>query len=652
MARFSRANQRLNGLNGLAYMGNNAYQPPEFVTDTRPPTANDNKNFELGTIWLDTATNPTPTAENVWMLVSLQSGVATWVSFAGTSALESLTGDNTGVTVFGDAADNIFIQGTAGKTTVTGNNATHTLLIDLDGSVTQNGIRFLAGNSGGSVPPTVGGVVNVIGAGIVSVAGNIGTNTLTITATEVGTLNQLTGNVGVAVASGNNINVLTDNTNILFTGSGSTLTWRPSDSNFNILIGTDGVLTSGLNNTGYGEGALASATSASFNCAYGLNSLNSESTGSRNSAYGWFSMISSNGAESSSVFGQSSGGSITTGSFNDFFGVSSGVSLTTESNCICLGYGVIGIVGAEGQTIIGYRGAPVIGASGDGFIAVGGGTTNGTFMHNFPGENNNNVFVGYSAGNQTANTTTCLNNTVIGHAAAPLFDGAEQNFIGGAGAGQSATDISQCVFIGFLAARNAIAATNTVGIGYQVLNSLTTQATTGNVAIGTNSFGNIVTASNCIGLGVNSGVNHTLADSDNICIGSQGVAGESNTCRIAQIRGITTGVNDAVPVLIDSTGQLGVTSSSLRYKENVKDLGDESSVLYKLRPVTFNFKKHGPESKSVGLIAEEVHEVCPQMVVYSGECQPETVKYQDLVPMILNELIKLKKEVVELKSRM
>lgn len=145
MVKFSRSNQRLNGLNPLAYIGDNSYQPPEFVTDTRPPTPTDAQNFELGTIWLDISTNVPPEAENIWMLVALLGGVATWVNFAaGTFALESLTG-NTGGPVFSDVNDNINVVGDGIGITITGNPATHTLTASLIGGGATASIVGLTG---------------------------------------------------------------------------------------------------------------------------------------------------------------------------------------------------------------------------------------------------------------------------------------------------------------------------------------------------------------------------------------------------------------------------------------------------------------------------------------------------------------------------
>jgi hypothetical protein len=88
-------------------------------------------------------------------------------------------------------------------------------------------------------------------------------------------------------------------------------------------------------------------------------------------------------------------------------------------------------------------------------------------------------------------------------------------------------------------------------------------------------------------------------NSNNIHIGSQGTSGDNGTIRIgtstapancdncvvqnsffaAGIRGVTTGNSDAVPVVIDSNGQLGTVNSSRRYKEDIQDMGDSSGSL-------------------------------------------------------------------------
>jgi hypothetical protein len=118
----------------------------------------------------------------------------------------------------------------------------------------------------------------------------------------------------------------------------------------------------------------------------------------------------------------------------------------------------------------------------------------------------------------------------------------------------------------------------------------------------------------------------------------------------AGIRGVTTGNNDAIPVVIDSNGQLGTVSSSRRFKEDIHDMDTVSSSLMRLRPVTFRYQRpfaDGSKPIQYGLIAEEVADVYPDLVAHSADGQIETVKYQVLDSMLLNELQKEHKQVQE-----
>jgi len=128
-----------------------------------------------------------------------------------------------------------------------------------------------------------------------------------------------------------------------------------------------------------------------------------------------------------------------------------------------------------------------------------------------------------------------------------------------------------------------------------------------------------------------------------------GVSGNTGaTAFLGSVAGITTAVNDAVPVLISaSTGQLGTVSSSARYKDNIKDLKDYSSVVELLRPVSFTYKSNN--ASSIGLIAEEVEQLTPELVIYKNE-MPETVKYQDLPIILLQYVQKLNERVETLEA--
>ena len=72
-------------------------------------------------------------------------------------------------------------------------------------------------------------------------------------------------------------------------------------------------------------------------------------------------------------------------------------------------------------------------------------------------------------------------------------------------------------------------------------------------------------------------------------------------------------------------------------------MGEATSGLLRLRPVTFHYKEafaNGARLVQYGLIAEEVAEVYPDLVGYSPTGEVETVQYHKLVPMLLNELQK------------
>ena len=184
--------------------------------------------------------------------------------------------------------------------------------------------------------------------------------------------------------------------------------------------------------------------------------------------------------------------------------------------------------------------------------------------------------------------------------------------------------------------------------GYQVLHSNTTGFQ--NTASGARALYSSTTGSRNIALGYRAGFYTT--GSDNVDIGNEGVVAESATIRvgtagtqtrafISGIRGVTTGVANAIPVLVDGNGQLGTVSSSRRFKEEIADMGELTDRLLELRPVVFRYKPEvqaGERPLEYGLIAEEVAEVFPELVVYDEQGQPFTVKYHLLASMLLNEL--------------
>jgi trimeric autotransporter adhesin len=87
-------------------------------------------------------------------------------------------------------------------------------------------------------------------------------------------------------------------------------------------------------------------------------------------------------------------------------------------------------------------------------------------------------------------------------------------------------------------------------------------------------------------------------------------------------------------------GQLSTLSSSRRVKDDIRGMGEASEGLAKLRPVVFRYKAefaNEPRQLEYGLIAEEVAEIYPELVVRGTDGQPAGVKYHVLPAMLLNE---------------
>ena len=318
------------------------------------------------------------------------------------------------------------------------------------------------------------------------------------------------------------------------------------------------------------------------------------------------------------------------------------------------------------------------------------------FIHNF---GTGNTFAGTIAGNFALTGT---DNAGLGTNALKALTSGGQNVAAGSGSLALLTSGSGNTALGWVAMSKSTTATSNTAVG----NAAFANSTSGsfnvllgagvglgtamgdfNTIVGTNSFGATTTAFQNTGvgggvmgsvttgngntaLGYSAGSNITTG-SFNISIGNQGTSAETGVIRIgnflqsktfiAGIFGVTTGNADAVPVLIDSAGQLGITSSSRRFKDDIADMDAASSALMKLRPVTFHYKSdtRSPVRKlQYGLIAEEVADVYPGMVAHSADGQVETVMYQYLPTMLLNEYQKqqrtiesLSAEVAELKKQ-
>jgi hypothetical protein len=105
-------------------------------------------------------------------------------------------------------------------------------------------------------------------------------------------------------------------------------------------------------------------------------------------------------------------------------------------------------------------------------------------------------------------------------------------------------------------------------------------------------------------------------------------------------------------VMIGPDNKLGTTTSSKRFKEEIKPMEKASEALFALKPVTFRYKKEiDPAGTSqFGLVAEDVEKENPDLVVRDREGKPYTVRYDAVNAMLLNEFLKEHRKVEELEA--
>ena len=375
-------------------------------------------------------------------------------------------------------------------------------------------------------------------------------------------------------------------------GIGTTTPVAPLEVNGNAQVDGNLTLTGSILSPGSGGVPIIQApTGASGNFSAGLGALPPGTTGTGDTAIG-------DGALQAN----------TTGLSNTAVGASALMSNTTGAGNTATGYQALFANTTGGSnTASGYR-ALYFNTTGTNNTASG----DGALYHNTTG-----------GGNTAIGENAMISNTTGGANTASGLQALSSNTTG---VDNTASGV-------YALGNNTSGNDNTASGEYALLGNTTGD---GNIAIGYDAGVNVTNTSNNIEIG-NLG---SATDSGVIRIGT---AGTQTSAFIAGIWGATTQSSGAVPVLVDSNGNLGVMSSSRRYKEDIQDMAEASSGLLRLRPVTFHYKKpysDGSQPVQYGLIAEEVAEVYPDLVAHSADGQIETVKYQVLDSMLLNELQK------------
>lgn len=507
---------------------------------------------------------------------------------------------------------------------------------------------------------------------------------------SVGNIKTITGDTGGAVspAIGGNINIIADKAllncgstvQIIGSPSFATLTLNVSDANYNTIIGEQsGKLSSiGSYNTSLGSLSFIDLTSGNENTAIGFQGLNTVTSGINNTAVGCFAGSAITTGGSNIAIGRSALLDLTTGSNNTIVGTGStgsGSSYTSsESNNIILGpsSGTTGqsnemwlgdftntthtyVAGVSGTTVSNINAVTidtVTGQLGSEAFPTGGVTLTGdsggalgpstSFTFNALSQAGPTISFSGSGTTMSLNTADGSDNIVIGPnsgtgGAANVGIGS-YNFTGPTTGGYN-------IAIGQQSLRFVTSGEENTAIGVATLGGLSTGSN--NTAIGFQAGNMYTTESNNISIGYTQGGTPGDAFVLRIGNGTGTSAGNLNAAYIAGIQGITV---TGAAVLVSSSDQLGVAVSSRRFKDNIRDMDNYSSAILDLRPTVFNYK--GSTETTGGLIAEEVAEIMPDLVVYDKQGDPQTVKYHELPALLLNELQRALKRIDALESKL
>jgi len=284
--------------------------------------------------------------------------------------------------------------------------------------------------------------------------------------------------------------------------------------------------------------------------------------------------------------------------------ISSNTSQTSSgaNNVAIGGYAIVG-TGTESNTVACGAGALQSLTSGSDNVAVGI-TTLGSY-------------------------TSSISNTGFGNTINSGIANANMISIFGGGQSTMAASTNASTMIGYQIKTGG----NCTNIGYQASNNT---ANTSCVFIGAFAGNGLTSTTNSIYIG------EALTDSGSISnVIKIGSTGNTNSCFIQGIYNQSYDSSSGIQVFINSSNKLGTSTSSIRYKENIENIGILSKKIFQLRPVAFIYKEDQSRSEEYGLIAEEVDEILPSLVIKGEDGSPESVKYHSLPVLLLNELIEI-----------
>ncbi len=165
-----------------------------------------------------------------------------------------------------------------------------------------------------------------------------------------------------------------------------------------------------------------------------------------------------------------------------------------------------------------------------------------------------------------------------------------------------------------------------------------------NTAIGDDALRNNVDGSGNVAVGDEAGTG--LGASVNNCIainvnGAGPFAVLDNTCFIGSIFDQpVSDVGTQEAVFVDQFNVIGISASSRRFKHDIQPMDKASEAILSLKPVTFKYNADKNGRTQYGLVAEDVAEVNPDLVVRHKDGEISTVRYEQVNAMLLNEFLK------------
>jgi hypothetical protein len=422
------------------------------------------------------------------------------------------------------------------------------------------------------------------GGGAVALGGSI-------TLSNTGVLS-ITGDSDITTST--NVGAVVLGTTATSTNATNTIVRRDGNGNFSagtITLTGSLSLVNSLDNTVVGSGAFSNNVAGSNNTAYGWEALYANTNGYDNTAAGWEALYSNLGGYENTANGALALFSTTTGYQNTASG----------------GYSLYYNLSGSDNTASGWEA----------------------------------LFSNNSGSNNLANGAFALYNNMGG--AYNTANGVSALYYNNGGSSNTAN--------GYNALYNSLSGTGNTADGADALFGNDTG--NNNTAVGYGALMGNYGGNNNIAIGYTAGTN-IFSGNNNIDIGNAGGQGDNSIIRIGFgqtgtfIAGISTAtVSGGAAVYVNSAGELGVLTSSERFKQDIESMGDASDLILSLRPVTFRYKTEldGKGIPQFGLIAEEVNKVDPDLVLRDQKNQIYTVRYEAVNAMLLNEFLKQHRKV-------